>query len=152
MCKQTLYLLLFLFTSLTLSSCGDDKDAPQPEYQPYNAVGLYVDYDSNATYPENCYFWINSYVVKGVSYDANEAPISMNSNYKYQPLTMDAVYDWLSDGYGQTIDENTDLNKFPDEKKFVSYMKSACNKYDYVVFGVGNGNVYIFNRISDKNY
>lgn len=150
--KYILHSILLIFTAIAFISCGDDKDEPAPENQPYNAEGLYVEYDREGAYPENCYFWINNYIIKGISYNKYEAPISMNRNYKYEPLTMDAVYGWLSDSYGQTIDENTDLNNYPDEKKFVRYMKSACNKYDYAAFNVGNGNVYVFNRISDTNY
>lgn len=154
MSKKLLYFLLFIFTAISFTSCGDDKDEPA-QLSPFNAKGIYfVDYDKDYLEKEDVTLWINDYSIYTLDrYGALELDLSTETNQSiaYYPLSMDVVYEMIGEDYGVDVDENTDFSTFiPNPIKLINYIKSNKSKYRYIAKRYGE--IIIFNRTSNVNY
>ncbi len=148
--KITIIAVISLIGMMSCSS--DDEQGDNNSAYPANAKGVCLYYDDDYIEAEDYYLWLNDYVVKYVAREAN-IDITQNEerNTSYYPLTMDIVYELLSDFYGEEITENTDFGTLsPNPKKLIQYIKSNKSKYRYIM--PYNGDFVLFNRTSDKNY
>lgn len=154
MSKHLLYIFLYIFTAATFTSCGDDKDEPQ-QLSPANAKGIAIwDYDASGVEKDDITLWINDYSIYTLNYNGEaEADLSYETNQgiAYYPISMDILYEMLSEDYSTEINANTDLSNFvPNPKGLINYVKSNKSKYKYIAKRYGD--IILFNRTSNTNY
>lgn len=145
---------LFIFSSLTFSSCGDDKDSPA-KLSSANAKGEYVwDYGTDYIEKDEITLWINEYNIYAINRNGESAmdlSVEVNRGISYYPLSMDMVYEIISEEYGTEINETSDFSKFsPNPTKLINFIKSNKSKYRYIAYI--SGSIVIFNRVSNENY
>lgn len=136
---------------VSMVSCSKDDEGDNTSNYPANAKGVCLYYDDDYVEAEDYWLWINDYIVKHVAREDNiDITHRTEINVPYQPLTMNTVYELLSEYYGEEITANTDLSPLnPSPKKLVEYIKSNKSKYRYIMF---DRDFILFNRTSDKDY
>ena len=154
MSKYILHSILLIFTAIAFTSCGDDKDEPQ-QLSPANAKGIFIwDYDANGIEKDDITLWINDYSIFTINRNGEaETDLSTETNQSiaYYTLSMDILYEMLSEDYSTEINASTDLSNFiPDPKGLINYVKSNKSKYRYIA--KRGGDIILFNRISNTNY
>lgn len=137
----------------TVSCSNDDEKDNDISTYPANAKGVCVYWGDNFIDTDDSYYlWINDYIVK---YTAREDNIDINQreerNIAYYPLTMNVVYELLSDFYGTEVADNTDFSELsPIPQTLIQYIQTNKSKYKYII--PYHSDYILFNKTSDKNY
>lgn len=143
--------MIAIVAFISMVSCSKDNDDDISTCQA-NAKGVCLYYDDDYVETEDYYLWINDYIVKHVAREDNiDITHRTEIDVPYQQLTMNTVYELLSEYYGEEITANTDLSLLsPNPKKLLQYIKSNKSKYTCII--LRDSDFILFNRTSDKNY
>lgn len=146
--------MIAIVSFISMASCSKDNDDDIDDISTCqaNAKGVCLFYDDDFVEPEDYHLWINDYVVKYVAReDKIDITLRKEKDVAYQQLTMNTVYELLSEYYGEEITANTDLSLlWPNPRKLIQYIKSNKSNYRFII--LRQGDFILFNRISDKNY
>lgn len=149
---KTFKLLTAFIIALCLgfTSCSNDDEV---EHILSNANGVIVSWTTFDVQPQQCYFWIDNYSVKFNYYESSvdKRLYSPWNNVTYRTFSMSAVYAELSNRFGMNITDGTDFSNFePNPTKFIEYMRTQSERYQYMYFN--SGETYLFNRTSQTNF
>ncbi len=146
--------LLIVAMAVSLTACGDDNDEPKEELSKSNAKGVCIMYDTDALDIDNVYLWINDYGIYTMDFgDTSELNLkySTNEGINYYPLTMNVVYELLSEDFGTEVNAETDFSSFiPNPTKLINHIRSNKSKYKYIASRYGD--FILFNRTSNENF
>ena len=137
----------------TVSCSNDDEKDNDISTYPANAKGVCVYWGDNFIDTDESYFlWINDYIVKYIAREENiDITQRAERNITYYPLTMNIVYELLSDFYGTEVTANTDFSELsPNPQTLIRYIQSNKSRYRYIISY--NSDYILFNRTFDKNY
>lgn len=136
-----------------VSCSNDDEQENEISTYPANAKGVCVYWGDNFIDTDESYFlWINDYIVKYIAREENiDITQRAERNITYYPLTMNIVYELLSDFYGTEVTANTDFSELsPNPQTLIQYIQSNKSRYRYIISY--NSDYILFNRTFDKNY